>query len=908
MVGGGRVASADSTLECPSYGDLVSAIGNPSANETLTLSCGYEDDIVFTGPISVSSNLTLTDTADPSPSIVFYGASNQQLFSVASGGSLTLDGVALAFGFATTGGAVAVNAGGTLDAENVLFSSNTGSLGAAIDNQGTLTVADSYFYGNSASLKGGSVHNGSSGTATITNTTFDTNAASQGAAVNNQGVMHLDGDTFTNNTAGQSGGAISSGNPGGTLPSLTVTGTTVSGNKTGTSNLALGGGLYLANGTANITDSTFSGNSAAAGGALYLDNDGSHGAQVTVTRSTLSGNSAVPNANTASEGGAAYVGALSSLTVTQSTLSGNAVTATTGTSDGGAIASYSVLTVVDSTLAGNSAQAGTGAGIAAHSVSPSVTGTIVADNDGGNCLLDSTSMSGGGYNLENDQAGVCGFSAGNNDVVGGEPVLGALADNGGPTQTMALLSGSPALDAVPAGSAGCPALGVVGTDQRGAGYARPDAEDAGGSCDIGAYEYQGSGSSQLPQAITFTGPTQTAYTYGDGSFTVSANGGGSGNPVTFSVATASLGVCSSDGTNGATVSILAAGTCTVLANQQGNGSYTAAPQASEDFTVAKKNLTVSVSHADISYGDAAPTTFDVGFSGWVGSDSSVPGAVTGGPSCGVPSYSPGSAPGAYDITCTVGTLASSNYSFVDGSNNALPSNLSTPVKLGTLTVDKAVTALVLSNLLQSYNGTPRPVTVTTNPSGLTGVAVSYTGANGTTYGPTSTAPTGTGSYTVNAGLNNTDYSATPVQGTEYVDTNLSGYPKLLSGAYNLSGTNLSGAYLGGANLAGASLSPGNFKGVVFVHATLTGANLSGANFSGADFGYADLTGANLSGANFSSANFAHATLNGANLSGSNLRGATGLGTASLSGVVWNKTVCPDGTNSNNDGGTCVGHG
>jgi hypothetical protein len=48
-------------------------------------------------------------------------------------------------------------------------------------------------------------------------------------------------------------------------------------------------------------------------------------------------------------------------------------------------------------------------------------------------------------------------------------------------------------------------------------------------------------------------------------------------------------------------------------------------------------------------------------------------------------------------------------------------------------------------------------------------------------------------------------------------------------------------------------------------------------------------------------------LTNANLSSSNLTGATGLRTATLTGVIWSKTACPDGTLSTNDGGTCVGH-
>ncbi len=89
----------------------------------------------------------------------------------------------------------------------------------------------------------------------------------------------------------------------------------------------------------------------------------------------------------------------------------------------------------------------------------------------------------------------------------------------------------------------------------------------------------------MPQAITFGG--LTAKTYGSGAFTVAATGGASGNPVTFG--SQSSGVCSVSGT---TVSLVAAGTCTVRATQAGSTQYAAATPVDRSFTVAPKVLTV----------------------------------------------------------------------------------------------------------------------------------------------------------------------------------------------------------------------------------------------------------------------------------------------------------------------------
>jgi hypothetical protein len=72
---------------------------------------------------------------------------------------------------------------------------------------------------------------------------------------------------------------------------------------------------------------------------------------------------------------------------------------------------------------------------------------------------------------------------------------------------------------------------------------------------------------------------------------------------------------------------------------------------------------------------------------------------------------------------------------------------------------KTPATVTLTNLAQTYTGSPLPVTVTTSPAGLT-VGLTYTGTGGTTYGPSSTAPTAPGSYTVVGTINDPDYTGT----------------------------------------------------------------------------------------------------------------------------------------------------
>ena len=83
------------------------------------------------------------------------------------------------------------------------------------------------------------------------------------------------------------------------------------------------------------------------------------------------------------------------------------------------------------------------------------------------------------------------------------------------------------------------------------------------------------------QSITFTS-TPPDPTLVGGTYTVTASGGASGNPVTFSVDPSANGSCS---TSGATVTLVAVGTCVIDANQAGNASYQAAPQIQQYFAV-----------------------------------------------------------------------------------------------------------------------------------------------------------------------------------------------------------------------------------------------------------------------------------------------------------------------------------
>lgn len=94
------------------------------------------------------------------------------------------------------------------------------------------------------------------------------------------------------------------------------------------------------------------------------------------------------------------------------------------------------------------------------------------------------------------------------------------------------------------------------------------------------------------------------------------------------------------------------------------------------------------------------------------------------------------------------------YTVVSGLTNM---NYSAPPISGTFTINKASATINISNLNQVYDGTPKPITASTSPVGLSGLAITYNGS--------STAPTGAGSYAIIVTLTNPNYTATNATGT-----------------------------------------------------------------------------------------------------------------------------------------------
>ena len=252
-----------------------------------------------------------------------------------------------------------------------------------------------------------------------------------------------------------------------------------------------GGGGIFNNATMMIASCLVTANVSSVGFGGGIVNSG----KLTITNSTISGNSA------GTFGGG--IANFAVMTINDSTISGNKVVARLFRCCGGVSSSAALMTINNSTVYGNLGQgvailggggkatisnstvSGNGLGIELTATNTlTLRNSIVANNLDTNCELD-VSVNSKGYNLSSDKT--CNFN-GPGDMNNTNPMLGALGNNGGPTQTIPLLAGSPAIDA--GNPSGCTDGNghLLKTDQR--GKPRPDPEDAGG-CDIGAFERQG---------------------------------------------------------------------------------------------------------------------------------------------------------------------------------------------------------------------------------------------------------------------------------------------------------------------------------------------------------------------------------------------------------------------------------
>lgn len=477
-------AGASTTITVDSNGDGVAVAANCTdltpGNCTLrdaALAAIDGDTINFDASVSLIT-LTAGTVETTAVNILGPGASSLTITTTAAAGSYNLfyvqgNGDAVISGLTVTKNRIKSNNDGKFTLDGVTVSGSTGAYGGALyaANDGELEIIDSTFENNTATTDGGAIYIYNDNDATISGSTFTNNESLyDGGAIYGENVYNVTivDCTITGNSAGDDGGGLS------LFPTdpavLSITNTTIDSNDAGNN----GGGLNVEAGgavTVNITNSTVSNNTAeASAGILFNDPD----ITATINNSTISANAALYG------GGGIYINSGSSLTINQSTISANSSADTSPETGGGGIAlgdNTSVVTLSGSIVSGNSSGVAGAADFGLYSTLPSYTGSVSAFN----------SIIG-----EVDSRITVN---GTNNVSSTNPMLGALANNGGPTKTMALLTGSPAIDAGPN-----PVAEFTGNqfDQRGPGYARI----VGGLADIGAFELQ---PSSEPVAPSFTG-------------------------------------------------------------------------------------------------------------------------------------------------------------------------------------------------------------------------------------------------------------------------------------------------------------------------------------------------------------------------------------------------------------------
>ncbi len=332
--------------------------------------------------------------------------------------------------------------------------------GMTVNDNVTATVR-SFTIQNGFSGDGGGIANGGALTL-ISSIVMDNTAVAYGGGILSYGtLLRLDFSTVSGNeaTTGAGGGIFSSN-------TLTLNNSAVIGNAAA----SVGGGIYNNfGGTATLHSSTISGNTAtmlgSTGGGIY-------------SAGTLTLNNSAVIVNTAASTGGGIRNNGGTLALNNSTISGNAVDG-----DGGGIYHRGTLTLNSSTISGNAASYGGGIYLeVGDSGTTTLENTVFAGNIAGSGPDCSGSIGSAGYNLIGDTSG-CDLTPGPGDLTNTDPLLGPLQNNGGSTDTHALLSGSPAIDA--GNPAGCTDhLGnPLTTDQR--GVPRPQ----GTACDMGAYEF-----------------------------------------------------------------------------------------------------------------------------------------------------------------------------------------------------------------------------------------------------------------------------------------------------------------------------------------------------------------------------------------------------------------------------------
>ena len=406
----------------------------------VNLTSGNNEDASLTGDLDLLEDVQILGAATDLSIIDGSNVADiDRLLHVHGGGTpitVTIEKVSLRGGNPTDvtgqGGVIWLESNSTLNLNEVDVEGGTARTGGGIYSEGILTITDSRIADNQTRVEGA--------------------AGNQGGGIAHAaggGALKISDSVVAGNDAEESGaGLYVAGGP------LTLTRSQVTDNFGGGN----GGGLFVSSPNYSVTYTEFAGNHANAGGGVYLMEMGD------VLRCAFIDNTAVATGGGLHDNFGGFI--------RFSTLTGNVAP------QGGGVYSNATQCLLDSdTIAVNS-----GGGVFnQHGVS--FEDTIVARNDGGNCT--GTAPNFGAYNMED--ANSCGFVSGINtpNFPNTNPNLGPLGFHGGPTRSISLLFGSPAIDAVSSQvRTNCQNM----LDQRGHGRGRPRVAPDLFLCDIGAFE------------------------------------------------------------------------------------------------------------------------------------------------------------------------------------------------------------------------------------------------------------------------------------------------------------------------------------------------------------------------------------------------------------------------------------
>jgi hypothetical protein len=443
-IGGNNSISLSAGTYHLTNGGLV--IGGGSASLSLSINgAGRDATLIDAQTLSLAFEVLPASHATLS-GLHIQNGENDTGGAISNAGILAIEDSTLSGNSADNfGGALFNDTGAQMTLTRCLITNNAAGFGGGVANLGTLSLIDSSVLHNSADVAGGGVENDVDAMSTLQNCIVSLNSSSYGGGVANFGDISIADCNLANNQvtnpANPDDGAYGGGLYNSVGSTASVNDSTIRGNAAETD----GGGI-INYGALTLTESTLSTNSAVSGAGIA-----NAGGQLTVYMSTLSDNSATtPVTDGVNAGGGIYNAPVSGgfVSIINSTLFANKAA-----SGGGAVANLASLTMSNSTLSKNTAPVGGGlggfagqlvvrnslvAGNTASARGPDVFGAIPTGNN--NLVGNGSDMT--GISNSDSQGNRVGTSA--NPI---DPRLGDLGANGGSTETVMLLPGSPALGA-----------------------------------------------------------------------------------------------------------------------------------------------------------------------------------------------------------------------------------------------------------------------------------------------------------------------------------------------------------------------------------------------------------------------------------------------------------------------------